>query len=145
MNSAYCERHSPVSAQKARKAERRLPSRLSGSDKTNRTRLAQRERKAGLETSAPPERRHFAGLAQAIERSRAERRLPSRLSANDVNEPDAPCPVRAQSRFGNQRSAGVCLCRGSGRAQGARRAKRRIEEGGEAAVQSRARTCLRII
>ena len=40
--------------------------------KTSRTILARRQPKAGLETSAPPERRHVAGLAQSNERNGAK-------------------------------------------------------------------------
>src|ERR1035441_3648437 len=83
---------------------------LARTKKTSRTTLAQRQPKAGLETSAPPERWHVAGFAQTNEWSGAERRLPSRLSANDENEPDDPCSAPAQSRFGNQRSAGAPAC-----------------------------------
>jgi len=38
----------------------------------NRTTLARRQAKAGLETSAPPERGHVAGFARANERSSAK-------------------------------------------------------------------------
>jgi hypothetical protein len=40
--------------------------------KTNRTTLAQRQVKAGLETGAPAERRQVAGFAQTNEQSSAK-------------------------------------------------------------------------
>ena len=39
---------------------------------TNRTTFAERQPKAGLETGAPPERRHVAGFAPANERRSAK-------------------------------------------------------------------------